>query len=60
LWAEESVVVPKRHRRELASSLRPHDLWLDGRCSKFQDCLPERFALEVIENYLLNVEGTVR
>lgn len=30
------------------------------RLSKFQDCLPERFALEVIENYLLDVEGTVR
>lgn len=30
------------------------------RLSKFQDCLPERFALEVIENYLLDVEGSVR
>jgi ATP-dependent helicase Lhr and Lhr-like helicase len=30
------------------------------RLSKFQDCLPQRFALEVIENYLLDVEGTVR
>jgi ATP-dependent helicase Lhr and Lhr-like helicase len=30
------------------------------RFSKFQDCLPERFALEVIENYLLDVAGTVR
>jgi len=30
------------------------------RLSKFQDCLPERFAVEVIERYLLNVEGTVR
>lgn len=30
------------------------------RLSKFQDCLPERFALEVIERYLLDVEGTVR
>lgn len=30
------------------------------RLSKFQDCLPERFALEVIENYLLDVAGTVR
>lgn len=29
------------------------------RLSKFQDCLPERFALEVIENYLLDVAGTV-
>lgn len=30
------------------------------RLSKFQDCLPEKFALEVIERYLLDVEGTVR
>jgi ATP-dependent helicase Lhr and Lhr-like helicase len=30
------------------------------RLSKFQDCLPEKFALEVIENYLLDVTGTVR
>jgi ATP-dependent Lhr-like helicase len=30
------------------------------RLTKFQDCLPERFALEVIENYLLDVTGTVR
>lgn len=30
------------------------------RLSKFQDCLPERFALEVIERYLLDVEGTVQ
>ena len=30
------------------------------RLSKFQDCLPERFALEVIEGYLLDVVGTVR
>ncbi len=30
------------------------------RLSKFQDCLPEKFALEVIENYLLDVDGTVR
>jgi ATP-dependent Lhr-like helicase len=29
------------------------------RLSKFQDCLPEPFALEVIENYLLDVSGTV-
>ena len=29
------------------------------RLSKFQDCLPERFALEVIENYLLDVARTV-
>ncbi len=30
------------------------------RLTKFQDCLPERFALEVIENYLLDVGRTVR
>jgi len=30
------------------------------RLSKFQDCLPELFALEVVERYLLDVEGTVR
>jgi ATP-dependent Lhr-like helicase len=30
------------------------------RLSKFQDCLPEVFALEVVERYLLDVEGTVR
>ncbi len=30
------------------------------RLSKFQDCLPERFALEVVENFLLDVPGTVR
>jgi hypothetical protein len=30
------------------------------RLSKFQDALPERFALEMIENYLLDVAGTVR
>jgi ATP-dependent Lhr-like helicase len=30
------------------------------RLSKFQDCLPERFALETIGNYLLDVTGTVR
>jgi len=30
------------------------------RLSKFQDCLPEKFALEVIETYLLDVGGTVR
>jgi len=29
------------------------------RLSKFQDCLPEAFALEVIERYLLDVERTV-
>jgi ATP-dependent helicase Lhr and Lhr-like helicase len=29
------------------------------RLSKFQDCLPDDFALEVIERYLLDVEGTV-
>lgn len=30
------------------------------RLSKFQDCLPELFALEVVERYLLDFEGTVR
>ena len=30
------------------------------RLTKFQDCLPERFALEVVENFLLDVPGTVR
>ena len=30
------------------------------RLSKFQDCLPQRFASEVIENYLLDVRGTIR
>jgi len=30
------------------------------RLSKFQDCLPEKFALEIVENYLLDVAGTVR
>ena len=29
------------------------------RLSKFQDCLPELFALEMIEGYLLDVRGTV-
>ncbi|HEY4014320.1 MAG TPA: DEAD/DEAH box helicase [Polyangiaceae bacterium] len=29
------------------------------RLSKFQDCLPERFASETIENYLLDVRRTV-
>ena len=29
------------------------------RLSKFQDCLPEAFALEMIESYLLDVEGTI-
>jgi len=29
------------------------------RLSKFQDCLPEKFALEVIENYLLDVQGAI-
>jgi ATP-dependent Lhr-like helicase len=32
----------------------------DYRLTKFQDCLPETFALEVIERYLLDIEGTVR
>ena len=30
------------------------------RLSKFQDCLPEVFALEVIGNYLLDMDGAVR
>ncbi|MBK8256771.1 MAG: DEAD/DEAH box helicase [Polyangiaceae bacterium] len=30
------------------------------RLSKFQDCLPEKYALEVVENYLLDVAGTIR
>jgi ATP-dependent helicase Lhr and Lhr-like helicase len=30
------------------------------RLSKFQDCLPEAFALEVVERYLLDVEGALR
>lgn len=30
------------------------------RLSKFQDCLPEAFALEMIESYLLDVDGTTR
>jgi len=30
------------------------------RLTKFQDCLPERFALEVVENFLLDVPGAVR
>lgn len=30
------------------------------RLSKSQDCLPELFALEVVERYLLDMEGTVR
>jgi ATP-dependent Lhr-like helicase len=30
------------------------------RLSKFQDCLPEAFALEVIERYLLDVDGALR
>jgi ATP-dependent Lhr-like helicase len=29
------------------------------RLSKFQDCLPEKFALEVIESYLLDVAGAI-
>ncbi|NOU34908.1 MAG: DEAD/DEAH box helicase [Polyangiaceae bacterium] len=47
-WTEDST------RRALVARLP------DYRLSKFQDCLPERFALEVIERYLLDVEGTVR
>jgi ATP-dependent Lhr-like helicase len=30
------------------------------RLSKFQDCLPEAFALEMVEAYLLDVDGTVK
>jgi ATP-dependent Lhr-like helicase len=30
------------------------------RLSKFQDCLPERFTLEVVERYLLDVEKAAR
>ncbi len=45
-WASEDV------RRAVLSKLPGY------RLSKFQDCLPERFALEVIERYLLDVEGT--
>lgn len=30
------------------------------RLSKFQDCLPEKFALEVVASFLLDVEGAVR
>lgn len=40
-------------RRPLTSSLNRY------RLSKFQDYLPKRFALEVVENYLLDVAGTV-
>jgi ATP-dependent Lhr-like helicase len=29
------------------------------RLSKFQDCLPDEYALEVVERYLLDVEGMV-
>lgn len=29
------------------------------RLSKFQDCLPERFALEMVAGYLLDVDGVV-
>ena len=30
------------------------------RLSKFQDCLPEPYALEMVERYLLDVEAAVR
>lgn len=30
------------------------------RLSKFQDCLPERFALEMVAGYLLDVEGAAQ
>ncbi|MBI2378659.1 MAG: DEAD/DEAH box helicase [Deltaproteobacteria bacterium] len=45
-WSSEDV------RRAVLAKLPGY------RLSKFQDCLPERFALEVIERYLLDVEGT--
>lgn len=32
----------------------------DYRLSKFQDCLPEQFALELVERHLLDIDGTVR
>lgn len=32
----------------------------DYRLSKFQNCLPERFNLEVVENYLLDIPGTIK
>lgn len=40
-------------RRTILSRLPAYQL------SKFQDCLPERLALEVVENYLLDVAGTL-
>ena len=59
--------------REAIDRMSSHEFWdapdmrravlsrLPGyRLSKFQDCLPEKFALEVIEGYLLDVAGTVR
>jgi ATP-dependent Lhr-like helicase len=53
MCSTEFWVAPEMRRAVLAR--------LPGyRLSKFQDCLPERFALEVIETYLLDVAGTVR
>jgi ATP-dependent Lhr-like helicase len=46
-WTEETF------RRSLLGRLPNY------RLSKFQDCLPETFALETVERYLLDVEGTV-
>lgn len=48
VWAEPAM------RRALLGRLPGY------RLSKFQDCLPERFALEVIEGYLLDVAGAVK
>jgi ATP-dependent Lhr-like helicase len=46
-WTEETF------RRSLLGRLPNY------RLSKFQDCLPEMFALETVERYLLDVEGTM-
>lgn len=46
-WTEETF------RRSLLGRLPNY------RLSKFQDCLPEVFALETVERYLLDVEGAV-
>lgn len=43
-----------RTRRALLARLPAY------RLSKFQDCLPERFALEIVERYLLDRAGTQR
>jgi ATP-dependent helicase Lhr and Lhr-like helicase len=47
LWAEPTM------RQAVLAKLPGY------RLSKFQDCLPDAQALEVIESYLLDVEGTV-